>query len=131
MSKKGDDTKNLTEFDGLSIKKRAVIEAYVSNFGNITKSCKIAGITRATYYDWLKGDEAFAKAISEIDPSEMLLDFAEDALIKNIKAGSTPEILFVLKTKGKHRGYIEKIQTEDVTEKPKRYTINLNDSDAD
>ena len=116
---------NSTEINSLSIKKKAFIEAYISSFGNITKSCRKSSIDRGTYYNWINKDEDFAKAISEIEPKEMLVDLAEDALVQNIKSGSTPEILFLLKTLGKDRGYIEKIQTEDTTKKDIEITVEI------
>ena len=117
--------KNRTESDSFSLKKKAFIEAYTSCFGNVTKSCKLVDTSRSTFYEWISTDESFAKAIKEIEPKEMLVDLAEDSLVKNIKAGSTPEILFLLKTLGKDRGYIEKIQTEDTTKKDIEITVEI------
>lgn len=117
--------KNRTESDVFSLKKKAFIEAYASCFGNVTKSCKIADTARSTYYEWIATDESFAKTISGIEPKAMLVDLAEDFLVKNIKAGSTPEILFLLKTLGKDRGYVEKIQTEDTTKKDIEITVEI------
>ena len=117
--------KSPTKPDTFSLKKKAFIEAYASCFGNVSKSSKMTDISRCTYYEWLNTDEAFAKTIKGIEPKAMLIDLAEDSLVKNIKSGSTPEILFTLKTLGKDRGYIEKIQTEDTTEKDLTITVEI------
>jgi len=41
-----------------------------------------------------------------------MLDNAESMLYTKVLAGSTPELLFFLKTQGKRRGYVEKQQVE-------------------
>lgn len=40
--------------------------------------------------------------------NERNLDYAESALLKLIKEGNATALIFFLKTKGKHRGYIER-----------------------
>ena len=48
----------------------------------------------------------------------MSLDFAESQLHKQINDGSTTATIFLLKTKGKDRGYVEKQQIEINEPKP-------------
>jgi hypothetical protein len=40
------------------------------------------------------------------------LDFAENKLMQHIKDGDTTSLIFYLKCKGKHRGYVEKSNVE-------------------
>lgn len=49
---------------------------------------------------------AVADAIKETQESE--LDLAEHELKKNIKRGDQRAVEFLLKTRGKHRGYVER-----------------------
>lgn len=43
---------------------------------------------------------------------ETTLDIAESKLIENIKEQDNTAIIFYLKTKGKHRGYVEKKEVD-------------------
>ncbi len=45
---------------------------------------------------------------------ERTLDLAESKLIANIKEGRETSLIFFLKTRGKKRGYIETLQTEEI-----------------
>lgn len=91
-----------------NIKKKAFIDAYRKAFGNVTQACSLIQLSRKTYYEWLREDIDFKQEIQEIEPNEILVDFAENALIKKIQDGDTTAIIFTLKTKGKKRGYIER-----------------------
>lgn len=85
-------------------------EALGKRLGVITHACKIAEISRETHYRWLREDENYKQWIEEIP--ELTLDFAENALYKLINSGNVAATIFYLKTKGKHRGYIEKQEVE-------------------
>lgn len=89
----------------MDVKKKSFIEAMKSNLGNITKACEALGISRQTYYNWLE-DEEFKSEVANID--EYVIDFAEHSLFKQIQENNTTATIFYLKTKGKHRGYVEK-----------------------
>jgi len=99
---------NFPKFPKMDIKKKAFIKAYAESFGNISISAKSAGIDRRTYTNWLKSDEEFKAAIEAIEPDDLIVDFAENALMKKISKGDTTAIIFTLKTKGKKRGYVER-----------------------
>tara|TARA_R110002167_G_scaffold31821_1_gene104137 strand:+ start:109 stop:474 length:366 start_codon:yes stop_codon:yes gene_type:complete len=93
--------------------KKAIIEALESSLGVITTACKKVGVGRTTFYGWLAEDEEFKDAVNDIQ--DIALDFVESQLFKNIKAGKTAEMIFYLKTKGKKRGYIERIEQDHTT----------------
>ena len=87
-------------------KKRAMIKALESSLGVVTEACKVVGITRATHYNWLRDDKVYASEVEDVN--NITLDFAESELYKQIEAGSTTATIFLLKTRGKKRGYIER-----------------------
>ena len=90
--------------------KIAVLEAIEKCLGIITQASKKSGIGRDSIYRWKKEDEEFNAAMESID--NIVLDFAESALHKQINEGNTASTIFLLKCKGKKRGYIEKTEVE-------------------
>ena len=90
--------------------KKAVLEAMEKTLGIVTQACKMAGVGRSTFYKWLAEDDEFKKQVQEID--NVVLDFVESKLHKQIDGGNPTSTIFYLKTKGRKRGYIE---TKDIT----------------
>jgi hypothetical protein len=64
-------------------------------------------VDRTTLYDFVKKHrlESFIKEINELN-----LDRTESKLLLAIKAGEPWAIKFMLSTKGKHRGYTERME---------------------
>ena len=77
---------------------------------NISATCKKIGIGRRTYYKWLETNPDFKAKVS--DEQESLLDLAETKLQQKIMEGSEQSIFFFLKTKGKDRGYVERVENK-------------------
>jgi len=102
-------------------KKKDMLAALEKNLGVVTVSCKSAGINRATHYRWMESDPEYKEAVEAIP--DVVLDFAESKLFKAIQDGNITATIFFLKTRGKDRGYIERIQQEDVGTKPKQLVI--------
>ena len=92
--------------------KKKILEALEKSLGIVTTACKIAGVHRSTYYEYYNTDEEFKKECD--DMSNIVLDFAESQLHKQIKDGNPSSTIFYLKTKGKNRGYYEKILNENL-----------------
>ncbi len=90
--------------------KKAMLEALEKSLGVVTTACRMVDISRKTHYEWCRIDEAYKEAVDDI--ADIALDFAESQLHKQIKDGEVSSTIFYLKTKGKKRGYIEKVQTE-------------------
>lgn len=109
-----------------SLQKATMLESIEKTLGVITQAAKLAGITRQAHYQWMQQDPEYKAAVESI--TEVSLDFAESKLfelmqgafsqtvtrdgeIVNIKdAPNTSAIIFYLKTKGKHRGYVERTE---------------------
>jgi ACT domain-containing protein len=119
--------KNVTKGDNL--KKTAFLAKYEASLGNITMSCKEAGVSRTTYYRWREDDENFRQSVDDIE--EMSIDFAESALKKQIQDGDTTAIIFYLKTKGKKRGYTEKQEIDLNASANVKATVKKEDPDFD
>jgi hypothetical protein len=85
--------------------KKAMLKALEASLGVVTQACKIAGISRTQFYQWMHDDPLFESAVNEV--AEIAVDFAESKLHKQIEDGNTTATIFYLKTKGKHRGYVE------------------------
>lgn len=96
--------------------KKNMIEALEKTLGVVAPACKMVGISRQTHYRWLKEDEDYSVAVEDV--AESTIDFAESQLHLQIKEGSTPATIFYLKTKAKHRGYVERseVVTKDVNQ---------------
>ncbi len=96
-----------------SRKKKVFLEALELTAGNISAACRKAEVSRFTYYSWLDHDEAFARAVHEIEEAE--IDFTETALKQQIREGNITAIIFYLKTRGKERGYVERTEINDIS----------------
>jgi len=103
------------EQERTTVNKRALIEAMQKSLGVVTQACKLAGVTRDTYYVYYNADEDFKRQCD--DCSEIALDFAESKLYKQIDDNVPTSTIFFLKCRGKKRGYIEKTEI-DFGDKP-------------
>lgn len=80
-----------------------IAEIYEKKSGNITATCIAANIGRRTFYRYLDNDAKFKEMIEDVN--ESLVDLAETKLLTLINEGDRESILFMLRTKGKDRGY--------------------------
>lgn len=83
-----------------------VISAIEKADGILTDASDLLGCSRQTLHAYVnryaKVKDAYGQAV------EKSLDVAEKSLMKQIRSGNVTAIIFFLKTKGKHRGYIER-----------------------
>lgn len=87
-------------------KKGQFLEALTKALGIVTTASKISGITRQSHYRWMREDDEYKQAVDDID--NMVLDFAESSLHTLVGENNVPATIFLLKTKGKGRGYVER-----------------------
>lgn len=95
----------------MDVKKESYIKQLHEAFGNVSKACKAVGLSRTTIYRWMQEDEEFKESVENIN--EYIVDTVENHLFDQIKDGSTAATIFYLKTKGKHRGYVEKTEVDN------------------
>lgn len=70
---------------------------------NVSNACNAAGISRATYYGWIKNDPDFAASVGAL--RDALIDHVEDCLMQQIEGGNTTATTFFLKCQGRKRGW--------------------------
>ena len=117
---------SLTGLDNLEPKKKAMVEALTKALGIVKMACESVGISRQTHYNWLKEDPAYKAACDNLP--EVVLDFAEHHLHKLISQGNPAATIFLLKTKGKGRGYIERQEIEVAEKKPLSWFVSEDSS---
>jgi hypothetical protein len=90
------------------ISKKRFLEILRDNKGNVSVSCKVANISRGTYYKWINKDNKFKKECESI--KDETLEFVESKLMEKIESGDLGAIIFYLKTQGKKKGWNEKFE---------------------
>ena len=96
----------------LGLRKKAMISAMEKTLGVVTTAARSIGLNRSTHYEWMNTDPEYKDQIDDLE--NVTLDFAESQLHTQIKDGNTAATIFFLKTKAKKRGYIERIETEEL-----------------
>lgn len=76
-------------------KKLELIDLWGQTRGHISNMCRAVGVTRKTFYTWLREDKDFNEAIQDAEWD--LNDDVRDALIQKIADGSSTDIQFYLK----------------------------------
>jgi len=87
-----------------------MLEALEKTLGVVTTAAKMVGIERTTHYKWMESDNDYKEKVQDLQ--DVVLDFAESALHKMVENHNPAATLFLLKTKGKKRGYIERQEIE-------------------
>ena len=92
--------------------KKAMLKALEKTMGVVSTASTMVGINRSTHYEWLKKDSEYKQKVDDLE--NLMLDFAETNLHQQIQEGNTTATIFLLKTRGRKRGYIERqnIQVE-------------------
>jgi len=98
----------------LDNKKGVFMNAMVQTFGNVTQSCKIVGIDRSLPYKWCETDKEFADKFHSNIFEETFLDMVDSKLAKLAIDENPTVLIFLAKTKGKKRGYVERSEFSGV-----------------
>jgi len=102
--------------------KLAHVEQALRDSGGIAamaarKLAKMYGsCTAQTVRNYMNRYPSLKKAIDEV--IENNLDLAEGALLRGITQGNMTAVIYYLKTKGKHRGYIERLEQTGANGEP-------------
>lgn len=111
-------------------RKREMLKALEKHYGIVTYACKDVDISRVTHYNWLDEDAEYRKAVEELDnvaldhSESKLRELIEGVMVEKIdedggvnvykKEPNSTAVIFHLKTRGKKRGYVERIENEQV-----------------
>lgn len=102
--------------EAIAILKHDFLRVLEKNLGIVTSACRELDVPRRTHYYWVEQDPEYAAAVADIQ--DQALDMVESRLLKKVQDLDTTAIIFYLKTKGKGRGYIERVQTQEVKPEP-------------
>ena len=100
--------------------------ALIKSYGVIHPAVKLLEakgfkVERANIYKRIQRNQKLKDAIEE--SQNKLLDIAEFELGKLIASGDRTAITFLLKTKGRKRGYVEKVEQQHSSDQPIKLTI--------
>lgn len=83
-----------------------MIDAIRKAEGNLSDAARYLGCHRCTVHRYVNKYPTVKQAYE--DENEMFVDEAQGMLRRHVRKGSLPAIMFLLKTKGKHLGYVER-----------------------
>lgn len=89
------------------VKKRRVLQHYVNTGGQVGKSCRLAGISHQTHYNWLAADPDYAAAYALAQ--ERSLDVIEQEIIRRGVKGFKEPIIYQGKVTGHVRRYSDNL----------------------
>jgi hypothetical protein len=131
----------------LALLKMTILEVFEKKMGNVQKTCQACKIGRTTFYNYKNEDPDFKQAVEDI--KEGLIDTAEDKLREKIegvpklddeknvipgeytKEPETTAIIFYLKTVGRSRGYIERVDNFHHNMTPEQMAEALRKQDSE
>jgi hypothetical protein len=90
-------TKKLSKIEKRIQKQQEKLLTHLAESGNISYSCKRAGISRETYYRWRENEEFVLNAEASINNGkEFVNDLAHTKLMQSINEGHFPAVRFQL-----------------------------------
>ena len=105
----------------LSGPKLAFLESFTRNRKfNVSEACRVAGVTRSRFNDWMRLDPIFSAIIN--DYKESMVDKAIEKLDKLLDQSDFRAISYVLDRLGKSRGFDPKI---DISTNGQSISIHL------
>lgn len=86
-------------------KKVEFLAALEGTLGVVATACNQVDIPYSRYRKWMERDPDFKVAVTEV--ADITMDFVETQLFRQIQEGNAQATMFYLRTKAKHRGYVE------------------------
>ena len=83
-----------------------VAQAIRDTNGMVSAAARKLGVSRQTVYRYINQYVSVKEAVD--DAREQLLDMTESKLFEAVKDGNVTAAMFVLKTVGRNRGYVER-----------------------
>lgn len=103
------------------IKKAKFAEALKDSGGIITTIANRLGVSRQAIYKYLERFPEFKQDLE--DETEKILDMAEISLFSQVKGRDIGATKYLLSTKGKRRGYVEK---QEIEHSGNQFAIDIN-----
>lgn len=94
----------------VKINQKKFKDAILDSGGIITTIANRIGVTRKAIYDWLVKNPEMKDYLEQ--ETEKILDMAEISLFSQVKDKDLGATKYILSTKGKKRGYIERQELE-------------------
>lgn len=92
-------------------KKQLFLKALDTRMLNVTSACEAANISRTLAYKWKANDPDFAEKWKEVE--ESFYDKLETTMFaKALTEQDNTMLIWLSKTKMKHRGYVEKVEQD-------------------
>lgn len=95
--------------------------ALLKNYGNVSAAARALGVGHPTLFDRIKRYPRLRK-VREL-AEEQALDLAEHSLLKAVRSGEGWAVCFLLKTKGRKRGYVERQELINAPDNP--FTVSI------
>lgn len=86
--------------------KETFLKVFGDNLGIMTTSCKVVGIDRQTYYNWLESDVEFKEKVEKIKYQQR--ELVECKLLTAINDGNITGVIFYLKNR--HPDYLNTLK---------------------
>ena len=91
---------------------RVLKPVIIEKYGNVNDIALHFGVKRRTVHNWASKDPSGKIKIAFNQARQRLLDIAETKLTSKIIEGNLTSIIFYLKTQGKARGWVEKVDQQ-------------------
>lgn len=110
------------------LKVKEVGEALQKKSGNMAAVARSFGVTRQAVWKYVQEHEGLKEVQKEL--RETFVDEVESGLYQNAISGHVTAQIFILKTLGKDRGYVERSEITGKDGKDLTFTLAINNADA-